>query len=45
MIVFNSLSIGSDTNLSHPDFHVSLVGPVGEYRDVVGNIIVKQHNI
>ncbi|KAJ0591746.1 hypothetical protein HanHA300_Chr03g0076821 [Helianthus annuus] len=22
-IVFNSLNVGSDTNLSHPDFHVS----------------------
>ena len=27
-IVFNSLSVGSDTNLSHPDLHVSPVGPV-----------------
>ncbi|KAJ0606499.1 hypothetical protein HanLR1_Chr03g0079361 [Helianthus annuus] len=24
---------------------VSPVGPVGDYRDVVGNIIVKPHNI
>ncbi|MFS8013137.1 putative transcription factor Hap2/NF-YA family [Helianthus anomalus] len=28
-----------------PNFHVSPVGPVGEYRDIVDIIIVKQHKL
>ena len=44
-IVFNSLSVGSDTNLSHPQFPRVTGGPGVGYSDVVGIVIDNQHNI
>ena len=40
-LVFNSLNVGSDTNLSHPYFPRVTGGPGGGFRDVVDIVIVK----
>ena len=40
--MFNSLSVGSDTNLSHPYFPRVIGGPGGGFRDVVDIVIVKR---
>ena len=45
ILVFNSLSVGSDTNLSHPPSPHVTGGPGVGYSDVVGIVIDNQHNI
>ena len=44
-LVFNSLSVGSDTNLSHPEFPRVTGGPGGGFRDVVDIIICQTTQI